>query len=91
MKIASIETAQPNSNATTAEVAKEARLAIETLLRMKRMKNGPFAEHRDWVFIGAGTRQLRWNKEQAIKSLWNYKRQPASEVETFSASASPLS
>jgi len=91
MEIASTTTAQPRTTATTAEVAKEARLATETLLRMRRMERGPFEQHRDWVFIGAGTRQLRWNKEQAIKSLWNYKRQPASEVETFSASGSPRS
>ena len=91
MSIASTKTAQPHSTATTAEVAKEARLAIETLLRMRRMERGPFAEHRDWVFIGTGTRNVRWDKEQALQSLWNYKRQPASEVETFSASGSPRS
>ena len=89
MSIASTETAQPNSTATTAELAKEARLAIETLLRMRRDPNGPFQQHRDWQFIGLGTRKIRWNKDRALVSLWNHKRQPASEVETFSASGSP--
>ena len=89
MSIASTETALPNSTATTAELANEARLAIETLLRMRRDPNGPFQQHRDWQFIGLGTRKIRWNKDRALESLWNHKRQPASEVETFSASGSP--
>ena len=77
------------STATTAELAKEARLAIETLLRMRRDPNGPFQQHRDWQFIGLGTRKIRWNKDRALESLWNHKRQPAAEVETFSRNGSP--
>ena len=56
---------------------------------MQRDPSGPFQQHRDWQFIGLGTRKVRWNKEQAIQSLWNHKRQPSAEVETFSRDGSP--
>jgi len=79
-----------NIASTTAEVADAARLSPETVLRMRRMAHGPFQQHRDWQFIGTGTRQLRWDKEQALQSLWNYKRQPSSDVKTFSQNAAPL-
>ena len=88
MAIAST-TAAPQAAATTAEVAEAAQLSPETILRMRRDPNGPFQQHRDWQFIGLGTRKVRWNKEQAIQSLWNYKRQPSAEVETFSRDGSP--
>ena len=74
---------------TTAEVARAAGLSDESILRMKRDPKGPFKQHRDWQFVGLGTRKIRWNKEQAIQSLWNHKRQPAEEVETFSRDGSP--
>ena len=74
---------------TTAEVAQAAQLSPETILRMKRDPRGPFKQHRDWQYIGLGKLKIRWNKEQALRSLWDHKRQPAAEVETFSASGSP--
>ena len=48
---------------TTAEVAKAAGLSDESILRMRRDPHGPFQQHRDWQFIGLGTRKIRWNKE----------------------------
>ena len=75
---------------TTAEVAKAAGLSDESILRMRRDPHAPpFQQHRDWQFIGLGTRKIRWNKEQALQSLWNHKRQPSAEVETFSRDGSP--
>ena len=73
---------------TTAEVARAAGLSDESILRMRRDPHGPFQQHRDWQFIGLGTRKIRWNKEQALRSLWNHKRQPSAEVETFSRDGS---
>ena len=73
---------------TTAEVAEAAQLSPETVLRMRRDPNGPFKQHRDWQYIGLGKLKIRWSKEQALQSLWDHKRQPAAEVETFSASGS---
>lgn len=74
---------------TTAEVAEAAQLSPETVLRMKRDPNGPFKQHRDWQYIGLGKLKIRWNKEQALQSLWDHKRQPSAEVETFSRDGSP--
>ena len=76
------------SIASTAELAQAAQLSPETVLRMRRDPNGPF-KHRDWQFVGLGTRKIRWNKDRALESLWNHKRQPAVEVETFSRDGSP--
>ena len=75
---------------TTAEVAKAAGLSDESILRMRRDPHGPFQQHRDWQFIGLGTRKVRWNKEQAIQSLWNHKRESSAEVETFGGDPAPL-
>ena len=75
--------------ASTAELAQAAQLSPETVLRMRRDPNGPFKQHRDWQFVGLGTRKIRWNKDRALESLWNHKRQPAGEVETFSRDGSP--
>ena len=75
---------------TTAEVAQAAQLSPETILRMRRDPNGPFQQHRDWQFIGLGTHKVRWNKEQAIQSLWNHKRESSAEVETFGRDPAPL-
>ena len=72
-----------------AEVARAAGLSDESILRMRRDPNSPSQQYRDWQFIGLGTRKIRWNKEQAIQSLWNHKRQPSMEVETFSRDVSP--
>lgn len=92
MSIASKLPAAPPTAATTAEVAQAARLSVETILRLKRLEHkGPFQRGRDWQFVGLGARKIRWNKEQAIQSLWNHKRQPASEVETFSRDGAPRS
>jgi len=73
-----------------AEVADAARLSPEMILRVRRMTYGPFQQHWDWQFIGTGTRHIWWDKEQALENLWNYKRQPSSDVETFSRNATPL-
>ena len=75
---------------TTAEVAKAAGLSDESILRMRRDPHGPFQQHRDWQFIGLGTRKIRWNKEQALQSLWNHKRESSAEVETFGRATAPL-
>jgi hypothetical protein len=56
---------------------------------MRRDPNGPFKLHRDWQYVGLGTRKIRWNTEQAIQSLWNHKQQPSEEVETFSRDCTP--
>jgi len=77
------------SIASTAELAQAAQLSPETVLRMRRDPNGPFKQNRDWQFVGLGTRKIRWNKDRALESLWNHKRQPAVEVETFSRDGSP--
>ena len=80
----------PPVTATTAEVAEAAKLNPETIRRLRRMGQvGPFKEHRDWIHIGLGQKKLGWNKNQALQSLWAYKRQPAQEVETFSRPAIP--
>ena len=75
---------------TTAEVAKAAGLSDESILRMRRDPHGPFQQHRDWQFIGLGTHKVRWNKEQAIQSLWSHKRESSEEVETFGRDTAPL-
>ena len=61
---------------TTAEVAKAAGLSDESILRMRRDPHGPFQQHRDWQFIGLGTRKIRWNKEQADEDEANRLTQP---------------
>ena len=88
ISIASTKAAPPSA-ATTAEVAKAAGLGDESILRMRRDPNGPFQQDRDWQFIGLGTRKIRWNKDRALESLWDHKRQPSAEVETFSRNGSP--
>ena len=75
------------SIASTAELAQAAQLCPETVLRMRRDPNGPFKQHRDWQFVGLGTRKIRWNKDKALESLWSHKRvngYPGHYVETLS-------
>ena len=45
-------------------------------------------QHRDWR-LSVWARKIRWNKDRALESLWNHKRQPVGEVETFSRDDSP--
>ena len=74
---------------TTAEVAQAAQLSPETILRMRRDPHGPFQQHRDWQFIGLGTRKVRWNKEQAIQSLWKSSGSLRRRWKSFALTVSP--
>ena len=88
MSIAS-PTAEPVF-ATTKDVTEAAQLHPYTLLKLRRLgPEGPFELGRDFVFLGAGTRRLGWDKSQALKSLWRFKQQSWREVETFSGSRDP--
>ena len=45
--------------ATTAELAQFIQASPETILRYKRMEDeGPFREHRDYIYLGLGRRKL---------------------------------
>ena len=77
--------------ATTAELAQFIQASPETILRYKRMEEeGPFREHRDYIYLGLGRRKLLWDPRVAQQSLWSFKRgETSSEVETCSASGGP--
>ena len=48
---------------------------------MRRIKNGPFKQGRDYRFSGAGRGRLQWNRVNAEASFTEWQR-PA-EVELF--------
>ena len=83
----------PSPTATTAELAQFIQASPETVLRYKRMEDeGPFREHRDYIYLGLGQRKLLWDLRVAQKSLWSFKRgETSSEVETFGRSSAPVS
>lgn len=83
----------PSPTATTGELAQLIQASPETVLRYKRMGDeGPFKEHRDYIYIGLGRRKLLWNLRVAQQSLWSFKRgETSSEVETFGRSSAPAS
>ena len=78
---------------TTADLAESIPASPETILRYKPMgEEGPFKEHRDYIYLGLGRRKLLWDLPVAQKSLWSFKRgETSSEVETFSRSSAPVS
>ena len=55
---------------------------VVTLRNLRRIKNGPFKEGRDYRFTGVGRGRLRWHRTNAEASLTAWQR-PA-EPETFS-------
>ena len=83
----------PSPTATTAELAQFIQSSPETILRYKRLEDeGPFREHRDYIYLGLGRRKLLWDLRVAQQSLWSYKRgETSSEVETFGRSSAPVS
>ena len=54
---------------------------VVTLRNLRRIKNGPFKQGRDYRFSGAGRGRLQWNRVNAEASFTEWKR-PA-EVELF--------
>ncbi len=57
------------SIASTRQFAEATDLCPETILRMRRDPNGPFKQHRDWQYVGLGTRKIRWNKEMDVQPI----------------------
>mgnify|MGYP001206287377 FL=1 len=54
---------------------------VGTLRNLRRIKNGPFKQGRDYRFSGAGRGRLQWNRVNAEASFTEWQR-PA-EVELF--------
>mgnify|MGYP001282666379 FL=1 len=54
---------------------------VVTLRNLRRIKNGPFKQGRDYRFSGAGRGRLQWNRVNAEASFTEWQR-PA-EVELF--------
>ena len=54
---------------------------VVTLQNLRRIKNGPFKQGRDYRFSGAGRGRLQWNRVNAEASFTEWQR-PA-EVELF--------
>ena len=54
---------------------------VITLRNLRRIKNGPFKQGRDYRFSGAGRGRLQWNRVNAEASFTEWQR-PA-EVELF--------
>ena len=54
---------------------------VFTLRNLRRIKNGPFKQGRDYRFSGAGRGRLQWNRVNAEASFTEWQR-PA-EVELF--------
>lgn len=54
---------------------------VVTLRNLRRIKNGPFKQGRDYRFSGAGHGRLQWNRVNAEASFTEWQR-PA-EVELF--------
>ena len=55
---------------------------VVTLRNLRRIKNGPFKQGRDYRFTGVGRGRLQWHRINAEASLTAWQR-PA-EPETFS-------
>lgn len=75
--------------ADTAQTAQFIGIHPETLHRLRRLAESPFREGRDYRWLGVGKRKIQWDPSATDKSLWDYKREPATEVETFSREPIP--
>ena len=76
--------------ASTAQCADACQIHAETLRRFLRMPNSPLEQGVHYSWAGQGKGKLQWNVPLTQKALWEYKRQPAEEVETFSRTADPV-
>ena len=55
---------------------------VVTLRNLRRIKNGPFKQGRDYRFTGVGRGRLQWHRINAEASLTAWQR--SAEPETFS-------
>ena len=58
----------------------------QTLRKLRRHQITPFKESRDYRWVGLSTSStLQWHVHSASQSFTDFRRMPASQVETFAA------
>ena len=61
----------------------------ETLKRLRRAKNSPFKQGRDFRWAGLGKGKLQWNMAATDAALTNFRREPADAIENFDRKPQP--
>ena len=87
MDIASKTTASIWSDTATA--AAHCQIHPETLKRLRRAKNSPFKQGRDFRWAGLGKGKLQWNMAATDAALTNFRREPADAIENFDRKPQP--
>lgn len=86
-----MDNASKTSNwSDTATTAKHCQIHPETLKRLRRLKNGPFKQGRDYRWAGTGKGKLQWDKAATDIALTNFRREPAAAVENFDRKPQPV-
>ena len=73
----------------TATTAKHCQIHPETLKRLRRAKNSPFKQRREFRWAGLGKGKLQWDVQRTDLALTNFRREPADAIENFDRKPQP--
>ena len=73
----------------TATTAAHCQIHPETLKRLRRAKNSPFKQGREFRWAGLGKGKLQWNVESTDLALTNFRHEPADAIENFDRKPQP--
>ena len=73
----------------TATTAAHCQIHPETLKHLRRAKNSPFKQGREFRWAGLGKGKLQWNVESTDLALTNFRREPADAIENFDRKPQP--